>query len=236
MIQAAICEDSLHVQAQLEQYIEHSGIPLCAEIFSSGEELLDCLETRTEGFSIYFMDISLPGINGIETAAVIRRQYPYALILFVTDYKEYVYRVFEVLPFRFLIKPVAEAEFLKALNDAVSHLETQSQLFSFCIARKTYQIPCQEIYCFEADLRRIILTTADKSYNFYGKLRDVAASLNTDIFVQTHMSYLVNMEYIHYMAETELLLRNGKNIPISRRYRAEVKKQHLQYLKRRCGK
>lgn len=236
MIQAAICEDTLQVQAQLEQYIEHSGLSLCTEVFSCGEELLECLKRHTFRFSIYFMDISLPGISGIETAAAIRCQDPYALILFVTDYKEYVYQVFEVLPYRFLIKPVAEEAFQKALRDAVSHLASQSQLFSFQISRKTYQIPCQEIYCLEANLRQIILSTADSTYKFYGKLGDARASLTPDIFVQTHMSYLVNMEYIHCITDTDIILRNGRKVPISRRYRMDVKKQHLQYLKRRCGK
>ena len=34
------------------------------------------------------MDISLPGISGIETAAAIREKDPYALIIYITDYKE----------------------------------------------------------------------------------------------------------------------------------------------------
>lgn len=235
MIQAAICEDNLQIQTQLELYIAHSGIKLDVEVFSSGEELLDYLTLHPEGFSLYFMDISLPGISGIETASAIREIDPYSLILFVTDYKEYVYEVFEVLPFRFLIKPVTESDFQKALRDAVLRLEDQNELFTFHLERKTFQIPSREIYCLEANLRQIILTTADRTYQFYGKLRDTYATLNPDFFVQTHMSYIINMEYIHSLAEHEIILRNGLLIPISRRYHAEVKRRHLEYLKRRCG-
>ena len=64
------------------------------EVFSNGEELLDYLSDRKQRFSLYFMDISLPGISGIETAAAIREKDPYALIIYITDYKEYVYQGF----------------------------------------------------------------------------------------------------------------------------------------------
>ena len=234
MIQTAICEDNPQVQFQLEEYLKRAGIPVGAEVFSSAEELLTHLEREPDAFSVYFMDISLPGMSGIEAAAVIRQRCPHALILFVTDYKEYVYQVFEVLPFRFLIKPVKEDDFQKALSDALSFLTEQSQLFSFHIGRTTYQLPCSDIYCAESNLRQVVLYTEGETYRFYGKFRDVCSRLSSSQFVRTHMSYLVNMEYIHALTDTEIVMRSGLAIPVSRRLSAEVRRLHLEYLKRRC--
>ena len=86
MLSIAICEDNVPVQSQLENYIYELFSSCPVEIFSSGEELLSSLEGKERGFSIYLMDISLPGISGIETAASIRTRDPYALILYITDY------------------------------------------------------------------------------------------------------------------------------------------------------
>ena len=221
MVTIGICEDSLPVQAQIENYISEilDNCPL--EVFSNGEELLDYLSDRKQRFSLYFMDISLPGISGIETAAAIREKDPYALIIYITDYKEYVYQVFETLPYRFITKPVKKEVFQKALTDAINYLTDRGELFCFHIDRDQYQIPFQEIVYFESRLRRLMLHTVNETYSFYGKLNEITKSLNPLLFVRTHVSYLVNMEYIHSM---ESKTHYGKE--------KETQKKLSEYLKR----
>lgn len=51
------------------------------------------------------------------------------------------------------------------------------------------------------------------------------------LFVRTHTSYIVNMEYIRAVRETETELQNGEYIPVSRKYRASVRAEHLKYMK-----
>ena len=51
------------------------------------------------------------------------------------------------------------------------------------------------------------------------------------LFVRTHTSYIVNMEYIRAVRETETELQNGEHIPVSRKYRASVRAEHLKYMK-----
>ena len=118
----AICEDDIKTQSLLESYLEEYPADLEWKIFSSGEELLAHIKEDKDYFSLYFMDISLPGIDGIQTCAQIRKRDQKALIVFVTDYKEYVYEVFQVLPFRFLIKPVKKEAFSKVLREAADFL------------------------------------------------------------------------------------------------------------------
>lgn len=193
------------------------------------------MDSNPEHFNLYFMDISMPGMSGIETAAAIRQSDPYALIVYVTDHKEYVYQVFETFPFRFLIKPVEEIALRQVLSDAVRHLESHLQLFHFHIERCKYQIPMQEIVFLEACRRQVILNTMENTWQFYGKIGEIAERLDPLLFVRTHMSYIVNLEYICSITETGITLRFGKYIPISKRWRETVRTKHLQYLKWRTG-
>lgn len=236
MLSVAICEDNVPVQSQLENYIHelYSNCPV--EVFSSGEELLSHLDGKGRDFSIYLMDISLPGISGIEAAASIRARDPYALILYITDYREYVYQVFETLPYRFILKPVSKDIFQKALSDAMNYCTDRKKMFLFHIDRTQYQIPLQEIVYFESHLRRITLHTPKETYTFYGRLQDLAGRLNPMLFVRTHASYIVNMEYIRAVLETETELQNGESIPVSRKYRVSVRTAHLEYMKWRTMK
>lgn len=193
------------------------------------------MDSNPEHFNLYFMDISMPGMSGIETAAAIRQSDPYALIVYVTDHKEYVYQVFETFPFRFLIKPVEEIALRQVLSDAVRHLESRLQLFHFHIERCQYQIPMQEIVFLEACRRQVILNTMENTWQFYGKIGEIAERLDPLLFVRTHMSYIVNLEHIRSITDTDITLRFGKYILISKRWRETVRTKHLQYLKWSTG-
>lgn len=235
MIRIAVCEDSIPVQAQIEDHISEILTDCPVEIFSSGEGLLSFLSREKRRFSLYLMDISLPGISGIETAAAIRERDPYALIIYITDYKEYVYEVFETLPYRFITKPIDKDIFHKAISDAVNYITARGELFHFHVDRVQYQIPFQEIIYFESNLRRVTLHTGKEAFSFYGRLRDLSEYLNPMLFVRTHASYLVNMEYIRSIRDAEVLLSTGEHIPVSRKYRPSVRDKHLEYMKWRAA-
>ena len=235
MISIAICEDCRPVQARIEAIISDFLPELPLEVFSSGEELLAHLSREKIHFSVYLMDISLPGISGIETAAAIRKDDPYALLIYLTDYREYVYQVFETLPFRFITKPVDDALLQKVLSDALNYLENRYRLFHFHIERRQYQIPLQEILYFESRLRQVSLHTLETVYEFYGKLSEILSVLDELLFVRVHTSYIVNMEYILSLDDTSLTLRNGTVISVSKRYRRELRIRHLRYLKWRSS-
>ena len=235
MISIAICEDSIPMQAQIETLTTKLLPDAPIEVFSTGEELITELSNEQTRYSIYMMDISLPGISGIETATLIREHDPYALIIYITDYKEYVYKVFETLPFRFITKPIDTAIFEKVLSDALNYFRTRSKMFHFHIERTQYQIPMQEIVYFESRLRQITLYTPDTSYEFYGRLSDIIVSLDTLFFVRVHASYIINMEYIHCLSDTSITLRSGITISVSKRYRNDLRTKHLQYLKWRAS-
>lgn len=235
MIRIAVCEDSIPVQAQIEDHISEMLTDCPVEVFSSGEELLSFLSREKRRFSLYLMDISLPGISGIETAAAIRERDPYALIIYITDYKEYVYEVFETLPYRFITKPIDKDIFHKAISDAVNYITDRGELFHFHVDRVQYQIPFQEIIYFESNLRRVTLHTGKEAFSFYGRLRDLSEHLNPMLFVRTHASYLVNMEFIRSIRDAEVLLSTGEHIPVSRKYRPSVRDKHLEYMKWRAA-
>lgn len=128
----AVCEDNNIVAAFMEDYIASMDAEnIEYEIFTSGDDLIHYMEQENVTFNILFMDIEMPGRNGIETSAYVREKDKNALIIFITDHKEYVYEVFDVLPFRFLIKPVTREALNLVMKKAFEHfnLTKQNSLF-----------------------------------------------------------------------------------------------------------
>ena len=231
----AVCEDDNIVAAFMEDYIasmEAENIEY--EIFTSGDDLIHYMEQENVTFNILFMDIEMPGQNGIETSAYVREKDKNALIIFITDHKEYVYEVFDVLPFRFLIKPVTREALNLVMKKAFEHFNLTKQVFFFKQNKTQLQVAFDEIIYFEGNLRKVRLVTTGGEYDFYGKISEVVKKLDGNLFLQIHNSYIVNMDQIRKISESVVLLKSGTTLPISKKYREYVRQKHIQYMAWRC--
>lgn len=231
----AVCEDNNIVAAFMEDYIasmEAENIEY--EIFTSGDDLIHYMEQENVTFNILFMDIEMPGRNGIETSAYVREKDKNALIIFITDHKEYVYEVFDVLPFRFLIKPVTREALNLVMKKAFEHFNLTKQVFFFKQNKTQLQVAFDEIIYFEGNLRKVRLVTTGGEYDFYGKISEVVKKLDGNLFLQIHNSYIVNMDQIRKISESVVLLISGITLPISKKYREYVRQKHIQYMAWRC--
>ena len=231
----AVCEDNNIVAAFMEDYIasmEAENIEY--EIFTSGDDLIHYMEQENVTFNILFMDIEMPGRNGIETSAYVREKDKNALIIFITDHKEYVYEVFDVLPFRFLIKPVTREALNLVMKKAFEHFNLTKQVFFFKQNKTQLQVAFDEIIYFEGNLRKVRLVTTGGEYDFYGKISEVVKKLDGNLFLQIHNSYIVNMDQIRKISESVVLQKSGTTLPISKKYREYVRQKHIQYMAWRC--
>lgn len=231
----AVCEDNNIVAAFMEDYIASMDAEnIEYEIFTSGDDLIHYMERENVTFNILFMDIEMPGRNGIETSAYVREKDKNALIIFITDHKEYVYEVFDVLPFRFLIKPVTREALNLVMKKAFEHFNLTKQVFFFKQNKTQLQVAFDEIIYFEGNLRKVRLVTTGGEYGFYGKISEVVKKLDGNLFLQIHNSYIVNMDQIRKISESVVLLKSGTTLPISKKYREYVRQKHIQYMAWRC--
>ena len=78
MIYVGICDDGEHACEELERMLLHYGkeneIQMEIEVWHSGIELQRHLERQEEALDILFLDIEMPGLNGIEVGKYIRKE------------------------------------------------------------------------------------------------------------------------------------------------------------------
>ena len=154
----AVCEDNNIVAEYLEDYLSSLNVQnIEYEIFTSGDDLIHYMEQEKTSFNILFMDIEMPGRNGIDTSAYIRERDKNALIIFITDHQDYVYQVFEVLPFRFLIKPVQQEQLNAVLRDAISQITPQKNCFSSKSVSNNFKSPMMKFYILKEIYERCTL-------------------------------------------------------------------------------
>lgn len=212
----------------------------------NGLEALELFEIHQP--QIVFLDIHMPGMNGIETARALARR---AHLVFVTAYEQYALQAFEQGAVDYLVKPI-EAE---RLADTVERLQRQvgkspqdnaaldamldqlaGRLGQRAPARQWLQwikasvgtsvrlIPVAQVMYLRADEKYTQIVWDEGEALIRKSIRELSAELDPACFVQTHRSVIVNLafvrEVVRGMNETaELHVRGASEVlPVSRSY------------------
>src|SRR5690606_7179008 len=236
MISIALCDDEQKYLDFYESKIHEIATKhkLIVDIirFKNGESLLFYLEDNPNKFDMIYLDVLTGGITGIETAMQIRKFNEFAKIIFLTSSQEFVYNAFEAKATNYLIKSLHDNKFeevflstVKSLNRSLSkeviRFKSQSEDITFNLSDITH---------IESFKRLVLVHTSNKQvHEFYYKLSDLESNLADKDFILTHRSYLVNLSYIQKISSTDLTLKNGIIVPISRNLLSDVKQKYIKY-------
>jgi DNA-binding LytR/AlgR family response regulator len=96
----AICDDEKILRENLCALVKNQNEDCHVDLYDSGNALLDA----NKDYDIYFLDIQMPGIDGMKTAARIREaeKSRESVIIFITALKEYMANAFDVKAFHYL--------------------------------------------------------------------------------------------------------------------------------------
>ena len=111
MLQVAICDDDRaaleRYAAQLERLAVQEQLGIRLTTFPSGEALLFALEDLDWRLDILYLDVQMPGLDGIETARRLRAADEGLQIVFVTGHADRVFDGYGVGALGYLLKPPA---------------------------------------------------------------------------------------------------------------------------------
>lgn len=232
MMKIGICDDRMDevrsLSGMLQRIAERMGLNAKICEFDDGEELLQ--EIRTYGhLDILFLDIEMEGKNGIETAEIIRETDFRTILIFVSAYDQYCRQMIEVQPFAFIKKPALEEDMERLMEKILRAMSVKNERFMFSCQRHRYSIPLHQIMYFESIGRQICIHCTDENYFFYGKLNEVEKEIEQSQirFARAQVSYLVNLSYVKEWDYDKVIMDDGTEIFISKKYRKEMKLHYM---------
>lgn len=227
MLQIAICDDipeqTLTLQNYIENYCKIHNIAYDLQVFISGKELLGWVKN----LDIIFLDIEMPGLDGIETGKAIRRKNLSCKIIMATRMVERIKEAFYIEAFRFITKPFIQKEVEEALSAAVGRLLGNEKIVLY-YNWSTHAIPQREIYYILTYDSSCEFLTKDRVLRSENSLADMEQQLDDKLFFRIHRKYIVNMLYIEDYKNGWVRIRDT-TLPVSRRKRREFERVYMEF-------
>lgn len=236
MVRIGICDDEPVVVEQIRgmlDKLDRTGLKRLEIVeFYSGEKLLESI-SKGSCYDLLYLDIEMHQLNGINVAKKIREKDVNMLIIYVSGNEGYYRDLFDVEPFRFIIKPIDERLFLNIFLKAEERITIQEVVFTFQTNKSIVKLPLNDIMYFDSAGRVITIHTQEKEYRYYDKLDLVEETVKADcdLFIRVHKSYLVNFKYIKIFETSKVIMRDEKEISISDERRNSAKKAYMKLIR-----
>lgn len=230
----AVCDDQDEeldiIVSLLSSWQKEHNINLRCKAFRSAAELLDTAEH--EKFTLYLLDVMMPGINGLDTAREIRRFDETADIVFLTASPGFAYESYSVRALDYLLKPISRDLLFPILNRVHHREQKPHEALTLKTGTTIIRIPFSQLSYVEVIGKRLYFNLTD------GEVREVVGSLKNyepillsrPEFMRIHRSYIVNMLQTEKFSSTELITFQGNNLPVSRLLYPQLQKDYMKLL------
>lgn len=233
MIKAILIDDEPLSREILKSYLRKFPSIEVVDECNDGFEGVKSIQQHQP--DLVFLDIQLPKINGFEMLELIN---PVPSVIFITAFDEYAFKAFEANAIDYLLKPVSEERFQKAIQKFLAKTSTtpnktedllatmaqspsQNNRIVVKTGSKVKIIPVHDIHYLEADDDFVKIVTVEGPFLKNKTLSFYEQTLDPQQFVRVHRSYILHISQITkiepYQKETHMaVLRNGQQIPISK--------------------
>ena len=198
MIRVAVVDDNPKDRKTLKncfaKITEELGQQFTVIEFESGDAFLAGFD---RSYDIICLDIDMPGKNGIDTAAAVRRLDQDVLILFVTNLAQMAIRGYEVQAYDFLIKPINEYSFAMKIKNAVRTFgRRRCTTIVIPNAGGLEAFSTGELLYAEVQGHYIYYHTKMGTLRQKGTLKELERKLEGLSFSKCNQCYLVNLDYV----------------------------------------
>ncbi len=186
---------------------------------------------KKKDIDVIFLDVEMPEMTGMD---LIKSMDNLPQVVLITARKDYAIEAFEYSVTDYLVKPINYPRFLKAVEKVTKNhqegegndiLPSNNQEDIYVKSdSKIVKINLNNILFVEALSDYVIINTPEKRYIVHSTMKGIAQKLPDHIFSRVHRSYIVNINKIESIEDTNIIMPK-KNIPIGASYKAKFMKK-----------
>jgi DNA-binding LytR/AlgR family response regulator len=197
-------------------------------------EVVGMFDNAIDGFiylqsneaDLLFLDIQMPRMSGLELLKALHKK---PEVILTTAFREYAVEAFELEIFDYLVKPISQERFLKAISKFLHFQEitksvipesnafTNAYLF-LKVDKDQVKVFLNDILYIEGLKDYIKVFTSEGLYVVYERLGYMEAKLPESKFIRVHKSFIVALDKISTYNSDSLRIQQ-QEIPIGRMYK-----------------
>lgn len=222
-----ICDDQkeiiIDLKKLIEAYLSAQNCSFELYMFVNGEDLLG----QIDKINVVFLDIEMPGMDGIELGKKIKQINPECRIIMATGRVDRFKDAFRIHAERFITKPFDRTEVEEALC-AVVEQNLGEKTIELYFMRNLYKICQHDIWYIIAYNGYTEFVVGDKVFRKEASLNEVEGILDERIFFRISRKYMINMQWIQSYSEGTIRIE-GKGFEVSRRKRKDFEQKYIEF-------
>lgn len=247
-IRALIVDDERPARVRLRQLLkDHPDAQVAGEC-ANGRQAIAAI--RKDKPDVVFLDVQMPRLSGIDVCTALAPE-ELPLVVFVTAYDQYAVKAFEVHAVDYLLKPIDEERFQKAMRHVAAQLgrasepdpkhrleslleefrsrEEKLERFAFRIDGRVVLLRPQEINRVEADGNYVRLHTNTGVHHVRETMNWFEQQLPVRQFLRISRSIIINFDRVKelqplFYGDYAVILHDGARLTLSRNYRDRLEK------------
>ena len=238
MLNIAVIEDNdidaEHLKQALEEFQDREKEKLNIHRFISGEAFLNDYRPI---YDIVFLDVELPGMNGMETAEKFRGYDMDTPLIFVTNVAALAIKGYQYNAMDYMLKPVTGEDIYIRMKKIVQKQDRRKISLTVPIENGIKIVPISDIVHIESFGHTLIYHTKNGNHKVRDKssMKSLEEKLIPHNFQRCSVSYLVNLNFLDSIQGNEVLLANGERLPISRNKKKEFIDSFFEAIKKNGG-
>ena len=217
MKRIAIVDDDEKIRNELSafltRYEETSGEQFLVSVFGFAELFLT---NYKPDYDIVFMDIDMPGMDGLAASRRLRELDERVVLLFITNLTQYAIQGYEVAATDFIVKPVSYERFRQKLTRALKFVpESKRPALLIRTEEATVTVDMDDVMYVEVQGHNVFYHTAKNEYRVRGSLKQAEQELNDPQFFACDKSCLVNLAYVEGVSGNTITV-GGTELTVSR--------------------
>ena len=211
----AVCDDEelfrIEFKTILDKVLVNSEYDI--DTFPGGSSLYEAFLKNP--FDLVFLDIEMPGIDGITLAKRLRAVSENVQIVFLTSHIEYALEGYEVNALRYLVKPVDMnklSEVLKYIQDK----KNNSRQIMIKQEGEDIVIDISDVIYIESLDKNVRIVTSKSEYITRYNISDYEEELKNSGFLRIHRGYLISLSKVKKIVKNDVVMDGDISLPVSR--------------------
>ena len=214
MIRVFLCDDDPsyleYLSGIVGQFFQQNKIEAGIKTFLDGETLLE----EPEMADLVFLDVEMPGTDGVTLAKTVRQENEAVQIVFITGYSDYIAEGYDVAALHYLVKPVSREKLFAVLDRAWEKHRRNARCLNLELSDELVRLPLYEVRYLDVH-QNYVTVHARQDYTVKRTLGEFEAQLDEG-FLRVGRGMILNLKQIRRVTKKEVVLADGTALPLPR--------------------